>query len=211
MLLQSYRKSGMYETGIKKSELVFQNHTPDGKQSREYATLLMLNKNFSKADSFLKTNTSLIQSDNDYLLMNRYLMNKEWKSAEQVFHNNETTGGRPFKPYASIFSDYKEMPHRSAALAMSMSTIIPGTGKFYTGDWKDAIFSMLLIGASGVQSWRGFSKNGTSSVYGWVFGGLGAGLYFGNIYGSFKAAKDFNHRHENELLKKATDLFSSNL
>ena len=70
---------------------------------------------------------------------------------------------------------------------------------------------MVLVGATGIQAYRGFNEKGVKSAYGWIFGGFGAGLYLGNIYGSFKSAKDFNHKHENELLKKATDLFSINL
>ena len=212
MLLQSCRKGGLYDLGIQKSKTLFDSGKKlNAPQSLEYATMLMLNKNFIEVDTFLKSNNSLSVSEHNYLMMNKFLMMKDWKKAEHVFHNNEGAYYPGFKPYADIFKAYKDLPHRSAALAMTMSTIVPGTGKFYTGDWKDAIFSIMLIGASGIQAYRGFNEKGVKSAYGWIFGGFGAGLYLGNIYGSFKSAKDFNHKHENELLKKATDLFSYNL
>lgn len=212
LLLSSYRKGGLYAQGITKTKLLF----PEFEKmnipiAREYTILLLLNKNFIQADSFLKNANSLSSSERDYLLMNENLMQKKWKAAEQIYLSNNNADSRAFSPYSIVFKSYKDLPHRSAGLAMTMSTIIPGTGKIYSGDWKDALFSMLLIGASGIQSYRGFERNGTKSVYGWIFGGFSAGLYLGNIYGSFKSAKDFNHRHENELLKKATDLFSINL
>ncbi len=212
LLMKSYRKGGMYQQGIAKTKLIFPDYEKmNSSIAKEYSILLLLNRNFLQADSFLKSETSFSASDRDYLLMNENLMRKNWKSAEQIYLTNNYSDTRAFAPYSVVFKEYKELPHRSAALAMSMSTIIPGTGKFYTGDWKDAIFSLVLIGASGIQAYRGFNEKGVKSAYGWIFGGFGAGLYLGNIYGSFKSAKDFNHKHENELLKKATDLFSINL
>lgn len=212
LLLRSYRKGGLYSQGISKAKLLF----PDFEKmnvsvAKEYSILLLLNRNFITVDSFLSVENHLSSMDRDYLLMNKNLIQKKWKEAEQIYLSNNNSDTRAFAPYSIVFKSYKDLPHRYAGLAMTMSTIIPGTGKIYSGDWKDALFSMLLIGASGIQSYRGFERNGTKSVYGWIFGGFSAGLYLGNIYGSFKSAKDFNHRHENELLKKATDLFSINL
>ena len=212
LLMKSYRKGGMYQQGISKTKMIFPDYEKMNPPiAKEYSILLLLNRNFSQADSFLKTETVFSNEDKDYLLMNKNLMQKNWKGAEQIYLKNNYSDTRAFAPYSIVFNEYKELPHRSAALAMTMSTIVPGTGKFYTGDWKDAIFSIVLIGASGVQAYRGFNEKGVKSAYGWIFGGFGAGLYLGNIYGSFKSAKDFNHKHENELLKKATDLFSVNL
>ncbi|GDX52097.1 hypothetical protein LBMAG27_11440 [Bacteroidota bacterium] len=211
-LMKSYRKGGLYLEGIAKTKLLFSgNEKMNEPQSKEYSMLLLLNRNFTVVDSFLKTETSFSSVDRDYLLMNENLLQKKWKAAEQIYLNNSNSDLRAFAPYSIVFKSYKELPHRYAGLAMTMSTIIPGTGKIYSGDWKDALFSILLIGASGYQSYRGFESKGVKSAYGWIFGGFSAGLYFGNIYGSYKSAKDFNHRHENELLKKATDLFSINL
>ncbi len=212
LLLKSYRKAGLYSTAIEKTKLFFPYFEKmNNPVAKEYSILLLLSKNYDQADSFLNNQQQVTASDRDYLLMNKNLMKKNWTSAEQIYLSNNNAETRAFAPYSIVFKSYKDLPHRSAGLAMTMSAIIPGTGKIYSGDWKDALFSMLLIGASGVQSYRGFEKNGTKSAYGWIFGGFTAGLYLGNIYGSFKSAKDFNHKHENELLKKATDLFSINL
>ncbi len=212
LLLQSYRKEGLYQQGISKVKIIF----PDFEKmnttiAKEFSILLLLNRNFAEADSFLINETSFSNVDRDYLLMNKNLMMKNWKIAEDIYLRNNNSDSRAFAPYSIVFNNYKELPHRYASLAMTMSTIVPGAGKIYSGDWKDALFSMLLIGTSGFQAYRGFQKNGIESAYGWIFGGFSAALYLGNIYGSYKSAKDFNHRHENELLKKTTDLFSINL
>jgi hypothetical protein len=92
-------------------------------------------------------------------------------------------------------------------LAMAMSTIVPGTGRFYTGDWKDAIISMITIGVTGYQAYRGFTIKGTKSAYGWVYGTIATGFYLGNIYGSFSSAKRYNKRKSEKLDQKIDGAF----
>jgi hypothetical protein len=67
-------------------------------------------------------------------------------------------------------------------------------GKWYAGDRKDAVIGFVTIGMMAYQAYRGFKKDGTSSVYGWISAGLGAGFYLGNIYGSARSAKRYNDR-----------------
>jgi hypothetical protein len=83
---------------------------------------------------------------------------------------------------------------KSPALAACMSGIIPGSGKWYAGERKDAVIGFISIGMMAYQAFRGFKKDGTSSVYGWISASLGAGFYLGNIYGSSRSAKRYNER-----------------
>jgi hypothetical protein len=88
---------------------------------------------------------------------------------------------------------------KSPALAACMSGIIPGSGKWYAGERKDAVIGFISIGMLAYQAFRGFKKDGTSSVYGWISAGLGAGFYLGNIYGSARSAKRYNQRQFKKL------------
>jgi tetratricopeptide (TPR) repeat protein len=83
---------------------------------------------------------------------------------------------------------------RSPFVAASLSAIIPGLGKAYSSEWKDGIISLVVVGISAFQAYRGFSVNGRESVYGWIYGSLATGFYLGNIYGSIQSAKRFNKR-----------------
>jgi hypothetical protein len=83
---------------------------------------------------------------------------------------------------------------KNKALAACMSAIVPGSGKWYAGERKDAVIGFVTIGMMAYQAYRGFRKDGTSSVYGWISAGLGAGFYVGNIYGSARSAKRYNDR-----------------
>ena len=99
------------------------------------------------------------------------------------------------------------LPHKSPFLAGALSTVIPGSGKFYTRDWKDGLISMIMIGALGFQTYRGFHRDGINSTFGWVYGSIACGFYIGNIYGSIKSAKRFNKRKAEKLEKRIEDSF----
>jgi hypothetical protein len=98
---------------------------------------------------------------------------------------------------------------KSPFLAASMSAIVPGSGKFYTRDWKDGLIGLLTVGASAYQSVRGFQRRGVSSGYGWVFGGLATGFYFGNIYGSVQSAKRYNKKKKQNIRLKIENRFNT--
>ena len=93
-----------------------------------------------------------------------------------------------------------QLKRKSPALAACMSGIIPGSGKWYAGERKDAVIGFISIGMMAYQAYRGFKKDGTSSVYGWISAGLGTGFYLGNIYGSARSAKRYNARKFKTLL-----------
>ncbi len=100
-----------------------------------------------------------------------------------------------------------ENQYISPALAASLSTIIPGSGKIYAKRWKEGISSLLFVGLTGFQSYRGFHKSGIESAYGWIMGGLSFGFYMGNIYGSYKTASDFNKKLNEEYHNRVVNYY----
>lgn len=109
-------------------------------------------------------------------------------------------------PADSIFNDLKfsqqqalNLRMKKPALAAIMSAIVPGSGKWYAGEKKDAAIGFVTIGVMAYQAWRGFNDKGTKSAYGWISAGLGAGFYLGNIYGAARSAKRYNDRKWNSI------------
>ncbi len=90
-------------------------------------------------------------------------------------------------------TDGLNIHYKSPALAASLSAIIPGSGKVYTKQWKDAIYSFLFVSAAGWLTYRSYTANGLafSSIF---WGSVTIGFYSANIYGSHKSAKRFNDR-----------------
>jgi len=101
---------------------------------------------------------------------------------ENAFNKNDT-----------IISFYKiksDPPYRSPAIAAVMSAIIPGSGKIYTGQYGDGITAFLVSGVLAYLSWANFDAH--HNFRGWLFSGLTAMFYGGNIYGSAASAQLFN-------------------
>lgn len=87
---------------------------------------------------------------------------------------------------------FSEQKYKSPALAGMMSALLPGSGKAYTKRWGDAVVSFLFIGTNAFAAYRAFHKKGAKSANGWIFGGLAFSFYSANIWGSVKAAKNYN-------------------
>ena len=98
---------------------------------------------------------------------------------------------------------------KSPALAGILSTVLPGSGKFYSKNWKDGLISFVFISALSFNSYRNFNKHGVNNYRGWLNSGLATGFYLGNIYGSVKSTKDFNKKKINILQHEASNYFNS--
>ena len=96
------------------------------------------------------------------------------------------------------FYDYKVEPkYKSSTLAGIMSAIIPGSGKMYVGEWGDGITALLATSLFAFLAYDNFRADHTTRA--WIFTGLGAFFYAGNIYGSVAAAQIFNARIDFEF------------
>jgi tetratricopeptide (TPR) repeat protein len=104
--------------------------------------------------------------------------------------------------FAQLAKEACQFPYKNKLFAGMVSTIIPGSGKVYAGRSKDGLYSFILIGICGWQSYDGFSKKGVHSLKGWIYGSLGAFFYVGNIYGSIVAVKIYNEKIEEQFIKK---------
>lgn len=118
--------------------------------------------------------------------------------------------GLPVGELSLLMKEAASKPDKKPWLAGCMSAVVPGTGKFYTGDVADGIMGLVFVGSTAFQSYRGFNKVGIKSARGWIFGALSLGFYSGNIYGSVKAAKRKNQKKRDVYRKKVLDLLAGN-
>lgn len=102
----------------------------------------------------------------------------------QIFENDEQST-------LSLLYDYKFDPdYKSPALAGIFSAIIPGSGKMYVGEWGDGVVALLITGLFAYLAYDNFQADHTTKA--WIFTGLGAFFYAGNVYGSIASAQIFN-------------------
>ena len=91
------------------------------------------------------------------------------------------------------FYQQKKFPqHKSPATAAILSTLIPGAGKIYTGEIGDGITSLIATALTTYLAVSNF--NADHQFRGWLFSGLAAFFYAGNIYGSAASAQIYNAR-----------------
>ena len=84
-----------------------------------------------------------------------------------------------------IFPEYK-----SPETAAIFSAIIPGAGKIYTGRIEDGITSLITTGILSFIAYDNLKAD--HNFRGWLFAGLAALSYAGNIYGSAASAQQYN-------------------
>ena len=95
---------------------------------------------------------------------------------------------------------WESLPHRSPFVAATLSAVVPGSGKIYSGRYVDGLTSFVLIGLAAWQASVGFNQGGVRSQRGWIYATVGGVLWAGNIYGSWVAAKIYNSKREEKLL-----------
>lgn len=93
---------------------------------------------------------------------------------------------------AKFYQSKKFPKYKSVATATILSTILPGAGKIYTGEIGDGITALISTALCGYLAITNF--NADHKFRGWVFTGLAAFFYGGNIYGSAASAQIYNAR-----------------
>lgn len=204
-LIRSYTFNKQYTVATKRIQAFF----PETSQlqypfSDFYAYNLLADKKIDAAKGFLSSNQSLPEEKKQRYQAFTFLLDHDFKGSEAYLASLPPENQAPLR---ELSSEGIHMKHKSPGLALAMSTIVPGTGRFYTGDWKDAIISMVTIGVTGYQAYRGFTIKGTKSAYGWVYGTIATGFYLGNIYGSYSSAKRYNKRKMDKLDQKIDGAF----
>lgn len=114
------------------------------------------------------------------------LLQRDFKGFEDCMKLVDTNDYRISSEVAEFTRIKKELQKRdkSPLLAATMSAIIPGAGKVYTGNLGEGIATFLTTGSLIAVTAENWYKSG---FYDWktiLFGTLSACFYIGNIYGS---------------------------
>lgn len=200
-LAQSYRLDQRFQTGISRMNSIFRDAAEmNTSLSSEYAKMLILNRNFREAQSFIESSNALKQG---YLYeVSIELLQADWKRATTLIAGYTDINDVMLYDLSKIAKEGENLNYKSPFLAGMFSAVVPGSGKIYTNQWKDGLIALVFVAGNAWQSYRGFQRDGIKSPYGWVFGSLAVGFYSGNIFGSVKAAKKHNIQLDNELIQK---------
>lgn len=212
-LFQSYRYAEKHDVANQRFKLLLGDSIYHIQQdlAKEYVNNLFLRKEFKPAFDYLKKNASLNGSDKQTYQLGSILLQKKWDDAFQYALKHPVTNDKKNADIHVVAFRSKQQKYKSPFVAGMFSTIIPGTGKMYTKNWKDGIISLVFVGVNIWQAYRGFNKYGEDSVYGWIFAGFATSFYIGNIFGSAKSAKKYNKKLDDQIYNEAWHLMVNDM
>jgi hypothetical protein len=199
-LLKSYRFANEYSKGIDAFKHLSPPKLSDVQQ--EYVKLNLLDNNKPNLKTMLEGLDPESSFRNNLDLTLRIISIPEKPINLEGINTQRVDLG-----LLNLYYESSKIRYKSPFFAATLSTLVPGSGKVYCGRWKDGLMSVLFIGATGIQASRGFYKKGYKSIYGWIMGSMSLGFYIGNIYGSVKAAKNYNAHQNSIFIDKATHYY----
>ncbi|MBI3233296.1 MAG: hypothetical protein HYZ42_04535 [Bacteroidetes bacterium] len=208
VLLDLYTMADRYEDGLKRAILLFPDLTIVPTNTADiYLSILIKTQRWVLADSFVKVNHMISDQRRKIyevcLAFNKYDLNY----INHFYQYCDTARYPDLNIYGSIIGDPSQYKLKKPYLG-ALYSIVPGVGKFYARDYKDGIASLLYVSLSAFQTYRGFAKRGTHSVYGYIYGGLTLAFYAGNIFGGYKSTKRYNKELKVELAHRANQISS---
>lgn len=207
-----YQFGGKTEQAIRGFEALLRTDPESQFASRAYYQIgatYFLQGQFERSVQFLSESLPRITDARQYteaeqLIGLSYLKQKQWSKAGEVFKALQKSDVMQVREKAVVYHKYAEkgedLPTRSPFLAGTLSTIVPGAGRLYTGRFGDALTTLFTVGVTGWQAYDGFRRDGISSAKGWTLGTLCGIFYVGNIYGSVISARVYNRHITDEFL-----------
>lgn len=203
-LLEAYQQAGMYRQGLERCQELFDDEVSSTEAALYEVKFRLRLDQYQLSRALIEDgSTQFDDSLQSNLQLGTRLLERDWKSAQDYASSNTI-----HDPYLlELTRRSGDLKRKSPLLASIMSGLIPGSGKMYSGRWTDGFMSLIFVGANAFGAYRGFSRDGTDSFYGWFFTAVGTGFYVGNIYGSHQAAKEYNQNHENHLYHEVEGYF----
>jgi len=205
-LIKSYRLSKNYNLALNKLKYFYEDtlvNLPNN-FANEYVKLLLITNKNEKAFNYLDQNKTINHRTKQNYQLSSLLLQKKWTDAYKYTLKNTVINDNEInKNLHSLVLKTRKIKYKKPFVAAVFSTIIPGSGKIYTKYWKDAFIAFLFVGVNSWQAYRGFDKRGVNSAYGWVFASFATGFYIGNVFGSYKSAKKYNSKIDDEIYNEA--------
>lgn len=99
--------------------------------------------------------------------------------------------------FNNIFLNKERWQRKSPFAAALFSAMVPGAGKIYTENYGDGITSLLVTGLFSFLCYENILAGHPTRA--WIFAGLTGFFYWGNVYGSYISARNYNLEKEENL------------
>lgn len=108
-----------------------------------------------------------------------------YRSFARDFTYNNYSLSEGEKMFDKIYRERFEQKRKSPWLAAGLSAVVPGLGKFYSGQYGEGAASLMLVGALGGFAAESWVKNGAGDWRTIAFTAIASLLHISNIYGSY--------------------------
>lgn len=175
--------------------------------------------NFVQAEFLFKErNAGNFCNFSDSLLAERKDFSPDFKNlvdVSELLLKNDIGGLRAFTTgLAALNPDYQELNNlcksyklKSPGLALFLSSLLPGSGRWYTGSLGAFTSSFLTIGTFAAGTIYTGIKSEWKSWQPYVFGTCGLVLYIVELYGSYQSAKRYNNALYRVLCEETEKLY----
>ena len=133
-----------------------------------------------------------------------YLYQFKWEQARSVFHayfDKIPSAAGAAAEIDRLFLDAHGRSQKSEKVARLLSTLLPGLGQTYAGDWKNGLNALLLNGVLGyVTLDAAIERDYDDALLSFFF--LFHRYYSGNRYRAAEAAQTFNDQENRQHVEK---------
>ena len=208
----AYKAQGLWTEGI--TALRTATHlAPDSETKSEcqleLAVMLIATENYDLAQlelikMTLRNPTVRLHRRTLFLQAVAYIYQFRWEEARRVLRNWTTD-----EKLDALFDAAFNIPQKSVKIAKRLSTILPGAGHVYIGDWQDGLNALVLNGALGFLTVDAVLDRHYADAALWA-GLVFLRYYRGNTVRAGAAAEQFNlkesQRAAEALLKRLQEI-----
>ena len=192
----AYRAQGLWTEAITALRTAT-HYTADSESKSEYqlelAVTLIAAQNYDLAQLelirvTLRTPSALLYRRALFLRGVAYIYQFRWDEAREVLKNWSND-----ERLDALFDEVASTPQKSVRMARRLSTILPGAGQVYTGNWRSGINALLLNSALGFLTVDALLDGHYTDTLLWT--GLVFWRYYrGNTFRAGFAAEQFNEQ-----------------
>ncbi|MFM9946052.1 MAG: hypothetical protein ACKVQB_12560 [Bacteroidia bacterium] len=204
-LMQSYRKSGQASKGMDDFNRV--NRRLPQQEFYRFQHEKNICVFIAQPKRFISYTEKDSMAELPFFKVPALLLTHNWEASKLYLTEVNYLEDKTLTKYYNNCQQALQLNYKKPWLAGTMSTLVPGLGKVYTGYYKDGIVALLFTGMSAYQAYRGYKAKGTKSGIFIIYTGMTAGFYFGNIYGSIKSARIRNRKMNEKIDSKTKEIF----
>lgn len=209
-LIAAYRKSGQNEMVLSRIHGLFGTNKSNYTHqiSKTVLSILLEKEDTAEIAVCFRENINLELSQKIKFRFALAMLENNWKKAEIEFVKLPADFPKSSE-LKSILLRAQHTRLKNPALALGLSAAIPGLGKVYTRNYTDGLIVFSIVAVNAWQAYRGFRKEGRTSVYGWFFGSISGAFYLGNLYGATKAARKYNRNKIENIHEQVINIIIS--